>query len=113
MLFLPPSLAGSDSGPILGQVEFVRYEAANLAWGIERLVEGPMGRVVADTRGSGARRPLDRGSERNQPVAEIVNVAAGLEPTGRFAVAPSDGDDVDEALDSREVAGVARVERES
>jgi hypothetical protein len=46
LLLLPPSLSGSDVGPALERVELVRDEAANLAWGIERLVEGPTGRAV-------------------------------------------------------------------
>jgi hypothetical protein len=46
LLFLPPSVSGSDAGPALERVELVRDEAANLAWGIERLVEGPTGRAV-------------------------------------------------------------------
>jgi hypothetical protein len=46
LLFIPPSLAGSEVGPALDRVEFVRDEAANLVWGVERLVEGPTGRSV-------------------------------------------------------------------
>jgi len=45
-LLVPPSLSGSAVGPPLERVELVRDEAANLAWGIERLVEGPTGRAV-------------------------------------------------------------------
>jgi hypothetical protein len=45
-LLVPPSLSGSVVGPPLERVELVRDEAANLAWGIERLVEGPTGRAV-------------------------------------------------------------------
>jgi len=46
LLFLPPTVSGSDAGPALERVELVRDEAANLAWGIERFVEGPTGRAV-------------------------------------------------------------------
>ncbi|MDF2731547.1 MAG: uncharacterized protein K0S92_172 [Desertimonas sp.] len=46
LLLLPPSLSGADVGPMLERVELVRDEAANLAWGIERFVEGPTGRAV-------------------------------------------------------------------
>ncbi len=46
LLLLPPSLSGAHVGPMLERVELVRDEAANLAWGIERFVEGPTGRAV-------------------------------------------------------------------
>ena len=46
MLLLPPSLSCAQVGPMLERVELVRDEAANLAWGIERFVEGPTGRAV-------------------------------------------------------------------
>ncbi|GIH15136.1 hypothetical protein [Rugosimonospora africana] len=46
LLFVPPSLSGSEVGPALDRVEFVRDEAANLVWAVERLVEGPTGRSV-------------------------------------------------------------------
>ena len=46
LLFVPPTLAGSHLGDALESVELVRDEGANLAWGIERLVEGPLGRPV-------------------------------------------------------------------
>ncbi len=45
-LFAPPSLASSLEGPVLERVTFARDEAANLAWGIEQLIEGPLGRAV-------------------------------------------------------------------
>ncbi|HLL81905.1 MAG TPA: hypothetical protein VK420_04600 [Longimicrobium sp.] len=46
VLFLPPSLAESLHGPNLEEVLFARDELANLAWAIERVVEGPAGRPV-------------------------------------------------------------------
>jgi hypothetical protein len=46
LLFVPPSLSGSEVGPALDRVEFVRDEAANLVWAVERFVEGPTGRPV-------------------------------------------------------------------
>ena len=46
LLFVAPSLSGSSVGPALERVELVRDEAANLAWGIERLVEGATGLPV-------------------------------------------------------------------
>jgi hypothetical protein len=45
-LFTAPTVATSVHGPALEQVAFVRDEAANLAWGIERGIEGPLGRRV-------------------------------------------------------------------
>lgn len=45
-LFVPPSLASSLEGPVLERVAFTRDEAANLAWGVEQLIEGPLGRAV-------------------------------------------------------------------
>ena len=43
LLLLPPTVSGSEVGPALDRVEFVRDEAANLVWAVERLVEGPVG----------------------------------------------------------------------
>jgi hypothetical protein len=45
-LFLPPVTAGGLTGPALERVVLARDEAANLAWGVERLVEGVAGRAV-------------------------------------------------------------------
>ena len=45
-LLLPPVTASSLSGPALERVELARDEGANLAWAIERLIEGPLGRAV-------------------------------------------------------------------
>lgn len=45
-LFVPPSLASTLEGPVLERVAFTRDEAANLAWGVEQLIEGPLGRAV-------------------------------------------------------------------
>lgn len=49
-LLVPPSLAGSLHGPHLEQVSLARDEDSNLAWAIERIIEGPLG------------RPMDRAS---------------------------------------------------
>jgi hypothetical protein len=70
-LFVPPSLAGDLEGPALEQVVFARDEAANLAWGIERLVESSLG------------RPLDR--------AEAWFASAA--PAGGAAAAAGTADD--------------------
>ena len=45
-VLLPPSLSTTLHGPDIERVVFVRDEDANLAWAIERLVEGPLGRPV-------------------------------------------------------------------
>ena len=46
LLLLPPAVVASQHGPVLERVELIRDEGANLAWAIERLVEGPLGRAV-------------------------------------------------------------------
>jgi hypothetical protein len=64
-LLLPPSVAGSLGGPPVERVVFARDDAANLAWGIEALVEGPAGRAVdrpAAWTGSGLSGPAARPS---------------------------------------------------
>ena len=50
-LLVGAGLASTQSGPALEKVELARDEGANLAWGIERVVEGPLA------------RPVDRGRE--------------------------------------------------
>jgi hypothetical protein len=45
-LLVPPSLAGALHGPQLERVALARDEDANLAWAIERIVEGPLGRPI-------------------------------------------------------------------
>lgn len=44
-LFIAPTLASSMEGPALERIEMARDEGANLAWAIERTIEGPMGRA--------------------------------------------------------------------
>lgn len=56
-LFLPPVVPDSTEGPPLEEVLFLRDEMANLAWGVERVVEGADG------------RPRDRTSEYLSSVA--------------------------------------------
>jgi hypothetical protein len=46
LLFNPGALPSSLVSPPLEEVLFTRDELANLAWGIERVVEGPSGRPV-------------------------------------------------------------------
>lgn len=50
-LFVAPVLGSSMQSPPVERVELTRDGGANLAWAIERLVEGPLG------------RPMDRGRE--------------------------------------------------
>ncbi len=45
-LLVPPSLASTLHGPQLERVALARDEDANLAWAIERIVEGPLGRPI-------------------------------------------------------------------
>ena len=45
-LFVPPAMALAASGPVVERVEFARDEGANLAWAVERMVEGPLGRSM-------------------------------------------------------------------
>lgn len=42
-LLVPPGATGVQDGPAIEEVLFVRDEMANLAWGVERAVEGPSG----------------------------------------------------------------------
>jgi hypothetical protein len=45
-LLIPPALVGSLAGEDLERVGFVRDEAANMAWGVEQVIESPTGRPV-------------------------------------------------------------------
>ncbi|ROO87570.1 hypothetical protein EDD29_5183 [Actinocorallia herbida] len=56
-LLIPPTLAGGLDGPVLERVALTRDEAANLAWGIEHLVEGPLGRAVDRARAFSSSSP--------------------------------------------------------
>ena len=42
-LFVPPSVTGVLDGPPLEEVLYLRDETANLAWAVERTVQGPSG----------------------------------------------------------------------
>jgi hypothetical protein len=44
LFFLPPALGGSVQGPPIEELHLLRDELANLAWAVERTVEGPAGR---------------------------------------------------------------------
>lgn len=60
-LFLLPSLETTDAGQPLEDVRFVRDEAANLAWAVERRIESAAGRPVdlAARSGPRARTPAE------------------------------------------------------
>ena len=45
-LLLAPALPDAIEGPAIEEVEFVRDEASNLVWAVERRVEGPLGEAV-------------------------------------------------------------------
>lgn len=45
-LFVAPALVTSLNGPAVEQVSMVRDEAANLAWGVEQMVESPTGQPL-------------------------------------------------------------------
>ncbi len=45
-LLVPPATVGDLEGPSIEEIGFARDEGANLVWGIETLVEGPLGRAV-------------------------------------------------------------------
>jgi hypothetical protein len=46
VFFLPPTLATSLEGPPVEEVLLIRDEMANMAWAVERIVQGPSGRPV-------------------------------------------------------------------
>ena len=46
VFFLPPALPGAVEGPPIEEVLFLRDEMANLAWGVERVVESLTGRPM-------------------------------------------------------------------
>ena len=71
MLLLPPSLSGAQVGPMLERVELVRDEAANLAWGIERFVEGPTGRAVDRLQHWRTATPSARATTKQRVVNEL------------------------------------------
>lgn len=68
--FLAPALMRTMEGKPLEDVLLLRDEAANLAWGVERIVEGPSGRAVD-------RRQAHQ--ERQHPVG---SASSGVGPEG-------------------------------
>ena len=57
-LVLPPAAPSIMEGPALEEVLFLRDEGANMAWAVERLIQGPTG------------RPVDRSLEGRPLIAE-------------------------------------------
>lgn len=72
ILLLPPSLGTSLHGPQLEEVLLLRDETANMAWGVERTVESPIG------------RPLNR-SEEYQRERQRQAQEAAVTPSQRAA----------------------------
>jgi hypothetical protein len=70
LLFLPPPASTAQHGPAIEAIDLVRDEGANLAWAIERVVEGAVGRPVD-------RLQAWRSSRR--PPAREVGAKAGLD----------------------------------
>ena len=85
LLFVAPSLSGSSVGPALERVELARDEAANLAWAIERLVEGATGLPVDRLQHwRAAEHQIARTSPPKPGAGERVGVVAkGPGPSGR------------------------------
>lgn len=71
-LFLPPALGTSLHGPDLEEVLLLRDEMANMAWAVERVVEGPLDQALnrseAFFRSRESQAPLSGfASEENRP----------------------------------------------
>jgi hypothetical protein len=56
-LLIPPGAVAVQDGPAIEEVLFVRDEMANLAWAIERSVQGPSGQARERSREGDDRRP--------------------------------------------------------
>lgn len=72
-LLLPPTLAQTLGGPPVEQVQLARDESANLAWGIERRVQGASG------------DPYERREEDSAPDGEAVDPRVGSALVYRLA----------------------------
>ncbi len=72
-LLLPPVVATSIRGAPVERVVFARDEGANLAWGVERLVEGPLGRAVDRSEAYRAsREPVAAGDDEAQRYGDEI-----------------------------------------
>jgi hypothetical protein len=70
-LFVAPAVAGQLEGAALEQVQFARDEGANLAWAIEQVVEGPLGRGVNRPEAwRAAHPPRANGDDGSPPSAQ-------------------------------------------
>jgi len=74
-LFVPPVLADSRTSEPVEKVVFSRDETANLAFAIERIVEGPSGQPIDRTEFQVPRLEIDRVSADDDPDAEYVELA--------------------------------------
>lgn len=79
-LFLPPTLGASETSDPVERVVFARDETANLAFGIERVVEGPTG------------RPLDR-TEFQPPALVVDRLVTDDDPDEEFVQFANPGED--------------------
>jgi hypothetical protein len=71
LLFLPPALGRSLESAPLEDVLFIRDEMANMAWAVERSIEGPLG------------QPLNRGDQlAAQMSADEPTISSGGSSTG-------------------------------
>lgn len=66
ILFRPPTLAGSLQSKPIEEVLFLRDEGANMAWAVERVVEGLLG------------QPVQRAEEGAAKAADLVTSTSGL-----------------------------------
>ncbi|MEM7322221.1 MAG: hypothetical protein AAF531_03970 [Actinomycetota bacterium] len=68
-LLIPPAVTATTEGPAIEQVAFSRDEGANLAWGIERTIEGPLGRPIDRAAAwAAAHPPTHEPPPANRPV---------------------------------------------
>lgn len=79
-LFLPPTLSSSHESDPVERVVLTRDEQANLAFGVERLVEGPTG------------APLDR-TEFQRPALAVTAVRPNDDPALEYVELENTGDD--------------------
>lgn len=74
-LFVPPTLADLATSDPVEKVVFTRDEVANLAFGIERIFEGPTGRAVDRTEFQPPELVVDSVLAKDDPDEEYVELA--------------------------------------
>ena len=83
LLFLAPVIAGALDGEAIEEVVLLRDEMANLAWAVERVVEGADGRAAQPQPGlcrpAQRRRPAGAGEPR-RPLHPTDGRAGALDP---------------------------------